>query len=161
MPSALLQAKWRVALWSVALGVIAAIPCGIVSESSTTAGVNQPGSVTKLGTSFDPASALVGFLLGAATGALIGTLWYLPGYGKAAAAALLTAVGGLVGLVVAALVGAQTHIVVTSNSVTADHGAPPGVLAVGFVLGLVTTALTLWGVRHWARGSRADTAVAG
>jgi hypothetical protein len=93
-------------------------------------------------------------------GALIGTLWYLPRYGRAAAATLLTGVGGLAGLVTAALVGAKTTIVVTGNSVSADRSVPAGVLIGGFALGLAVTALALWGVLRSAPLRREGTALA-
>ena len=154
------HSRWRIALWSVTLGLIFALPSGIIVEGSSTAGVNQPGPVTTLGTSFDPASALAGFLVGAAAGALVGTLWYVPRYGRATAVVLLTALGGLAGLVAVALVGAQTIIVVSGNSVSAYHGAAPGVLVAGFAVGAAATALALWGVLSYARHPRSGPAVA-
>jgi hypothetical protein len=123
-----------------------AAPSSVVFEGLGTAEVNQAGSITTQGMTFDLASALAGLLLGTAAGAVIGTLWYLPGYGQTTAAVLLTAVGGLAGLVTAAVVGARTHLVVTDKAVSADHGAPPGVLVAGLALGLAVTALALWGV---------------
>jgi hypothetical protein len=151
--------KWRVAFWSLAFGVIFAIPSGVVLESAGTAAGNPSGSDITVGMSFDPSSALTGLLLGTAVGALTGMLWYLPRYGTATAAVLLTAIGGLAGTVTAALVGARTTVIVSGNSMSMEHGAPSGVLVLGFALGVVMTALALWSVRRSAWLQRADPAV--
>jgi len=158
MPITHSPVKWRVAFWSLAFGMIFAIPSGVVLESAGTAAGNPSGSSIAVATSFDSSSALTGLLLGTAVGALIGTLWHLPRHGQATAAVLLTAIGGLAGTVTAALVGARTTVIVSANSMSMEHGASSGVLVLGFALGVVMAALALWSVRRSAWLQRAEPA---
>ena len=157
-----LQVTWRIALWSLVLGVIFAIASGIVHESSSssTSEANQLHSVTTMGTSFSFTLALEGLLIGAVAGAVIGTLWFLPKYGRAAATVLLILVGGFAGLAAAGFIGAQTTMVVSGNSVSVEHGPPREMLVVGTVLGMVVTAVAVWGIRRSTRRQHQNTGIA-
>jgi hypothetical protein len=87
---------------------------------------------------------LLGFFLGAPFGGLIGVLWGRKGLVGALGFGLVTLTGGLAGLTMAGLLGAQTRVTVSGNSVSMEHGATTPVLIGGAALGLVLGALGAW-----------------
>jgi hypothetical protein len=140
------QAKWRIVLWSLTIGLVFAIPSGVSIESSNSLNGDQGTGAFVPVKSFHFSSALAGFLVGAMTGCVISALRYLPKIGPALVAVFLTGIGGLAGTMIAALFGARTTIVVTGNSVRGEHGAPDEILVVGAILGATLTALAMWGI---------------
>ena len=132
----------RVLIWSISVGLLFAAISGI--QSSGGAESNQAGASASLQTFFAPEAAFLGFLPGALFGALVGTLWGRPGFCGVLGFVLVTLLGGVAGLMAAGLLGADTRMVVSTNSVYVDHGASPAVLVGGAVFGLVLSALGAW-----------------
>jgi hypothetical protein len=134
----------RALLGALVVGLLFAAICGIGVSSSGGAEVNQPVATASLQTTFDPGSALLGLLIGAPLGVLAGALWGRRGLAGVAGFILVTLAGGLAGLVVAGLVGAQTEVSVTGRTIVVYHGTAAEVLGGGAVLGLVLGALVAW-----------------
>jgi hypothetical protein len=64
---------------------------------------------------------------------------------------LVAIMGGVVGLVVAALLGAETRVSVSGGAVETYHGARPVVLVAGAALGMVLGGLAAWSLDPLAR----------
>lgn len=130
----------HVLTWSISIGLLFAAISGIGIQSS---GEHYQGETwAKFRPVFAPETAFIGSLVGAAFGALVRLLWGLPAFGRMIAGALVTLTGGIVGLMAAALLGAETTIIVSVNSVQGHHGTSPAVLGGGLILGLILGALS-------------------
>jgi hypothetical protein len=129
-------------LFAVALGVSASTSG--VASSSDGREAGQPRVAPGVQTVFSPTFALVGLMLGTPIGAAIGFLWGRSGLSGALGLILVTLVGGLVGLMAAGLLGAETRVAVIDTSASMEHGAPLGVLIGGGVLGVIGGAACAW-----------------
>ena len=140
--------RQRVVFCAVAVGLLSAAMFGIgVSSSSgseAATGPDRPVSSVRVETVFDPALAVVGFLLGVPIGGLAGFLWGRKGLAGAIGFVLVTLLCGFAGLMAAGLLGAETRVIVSGNSVSSHHGAPPIVLLSGALLGTVLGAIAAW-----------------
>jgi hypothetical protein len=140
----------RIVASALAVGVLFAIATGVsVATSEPDA---NPRVAPSVHTVFSPEFALVGFVLGSPIGAAIGFLWGRSGLVGVLGLLLVTLVGGFVGLMAAAFLGAETRTAVTETSVSMDHGAPAEVLIVGAVLGMIGGASVAWLFRPSKRG---------
>jgi len=74
----------------------------------------------------------------------IGAVWSRKGLSGAFGSVLVTLTGGFAGVTAAALLGAQTQVAVSANSVSVEHGAPVPVLVAGAALGLLLGGLGAW-----------------
>jgi hypothetical protein len=127
---------------------------GVPSAGGTTPGT--PGASAHVETYFSPGPGALGFVLGASLGGLAGWLLGQSGAGGVIGFGMVTAASGLAGVAVAGMAGAETRVTVIGNGVEVEHGARPGVLAFGAVLGLAVGALMAWrfgtAVRHVPAG---------
>lgn len=127
---------------AIGVGSLSAVLCGVGLSSSGSAG--PAGASARVETVFAPGPAAGGFLAGALIGGLVGFLWGRGGLAGAVGFVLVTLLGGCAGLAVAGLVGAETRVTVSGNSVATDHGAPTPVLLGGAVLGIILGAIGAW-----------------
>lgn len=132
----------RVTLCAVAVGALFAVALGVGTEGGGR--VDQTGSYAEVRSVFAPGLAVLGFLVGAPLGAVVGIIWGRRGIGSLIGFGLVACFGALVGLVAAGLLGAETRMSVTANTSEAEHGPRPIVLAVGAALGLLLGSLTAW-----------------
>jgi hypothetical protein len=142
------RSGWRALLGALAVGLLFAALCGIEASGSGRAEPNQSTATASVGTGFDAGSALLGWLLGAPLGGLAGALFGRRGLAGAAGFILVVLAGGLAGLVVAALLAAQTRVAVSGNSVSVEHGAPVPALVAGAALGLLLGGLGAWWIDY-------------
>lgn len=137
--------RTRVLVCALVVGFLFAVLAGLDARHSLSSDETDTSARTEIG--FAPVAALVGFVAGALIGTLSGILWTRPGMVGWVGMAAVTAAGGLAGLTVAALAGAETRTAVVGNSVSMDYGASAGVLAAGAAVGTVVGALAAWRFR--------------
>jgi len=138
----------RIVSCAVTVGVLFAVVSGVsVSGSASSSDAAAPG----VETGFSPTFALIGLLAGAMIGSGIGFFWGRSGAGRNLGFLLVTLLGGFTGLMAAALLGAQTVVTATATSSSMEHGAPPGVLLGGAVVGMIGGAACAWCFRPSAR----------
>jgi hypothetical protein len=132
---------------ALVVGVLCAALLGIESTSSASGSGDKSGAGT-VQVIVAPGLSLLGFLVGAPFGGLIGAVWSHKGLAGALGSVLVTLTGGFTGLTAAALLGAQTRVAVSANRVAVEHGAPIPVLVVGAALGLILGGLGAWWVDY-------------
>ncbi len=132
---------------ALVVGALCAALLGIESTSSASSSGDTSGAGT-VQVTVAPGLSLLGFLLGAPVGGLIGAAWSRKGLAGAVGSVLVTLTGGFAGLTAAALLGAQTRVSVSANGVSVEHGAPTPVLVAGAALGLVLGGLGAWWVDY-------------
>jgi len=138
---------------ALVVGVLCAALLGIESSSSASGNRDKAGA-SAVEVMVVPGLSLLGFLIGALFGGLIGTFWGRKGLVGIIGFVLVTLTGGFVGLTAAALLGAQTRVAVSGNGVSVEHGAPMPVLVAGGALGLILGALGAW----WFDSQRSGSA---
>lgn len=140
--------KSRIIACALAVGVLFAVVTSVsVSRSPVVSKPRAESEIPTVQTVFSPLLALTGFMLGAPIGAAVGFFWGRSGLVGVLGLILITLTGGFAGLMVAALLGAETRVAVTDHSVSMEHGAPLDVLIGGAVLGLVGGGLCAWWFR--------------
>jgi ammonia channel protein AmtB len=149
--------RYGVTLLSLVFGLATAILFGFGVGGSASLGPG--GNVTIMQPGFSPKLSLIGFVIGSAVGAVVGSLWRLPRYGKRIAVILLTMFGGIFGLLAAAVFAAPTTIVVSGNSLTYTHGRFGVVELVVALLGIAITVLTIWRSDYSMRHRKAIAAI--
>jgi hypothetical protein len=129
----------RVAACAFVVGALFASLAGLHAGQSSDAGGNRFG--------FAPVAALVGFAVSGIVGAAIGELWGRRGVVGLVGMVLVVAVGGLLGLEVAGLAGAESRTIVEGNAVGTEFGATRPILLIGAALGTGAGALVAWRFR--------------
>ena len=125
------------------VGVLCAALLGTEATSSASGSGDNAGA-SSVQTMVVPGLSLLGFLIGALFGGLIGAFWGRKGLVGIIGFVLVTLTGGFAGLTAAALLGVQTRVAVSGNGVSVEHGAPMPVLVAGAALRLIFGALGAW-----------------
>src|SRR5262249_56315420 len=131
-------------LWAIAIGLLFAAVCGVGVQASGGAAVNESRSVTTVRLTYAPDVGLIGALVGVPLGCLIAALWGRGRIAHGVAFALVMLVGGLAGLMIAAVLGTETKTTVSGNAVQVDHEASAALMAGGAVSVLILSGLAAW-----------------
>src|SRR4051794_20664578 len=91
----------RIALWGILVGLVFAALLGVWAESAGRIDFNQAAERPAVRTAFAPGLALLGLLVGAPLGGLVGGLLGRPGLRGALGMGLAALAGGLAGPVAA------------------------------------------------------------
>jgi hypothetical protein len=138
---------------ALVVGVLCAALLGMESTSSANGNGDMAGA-SAVEIRVVPGLSFLGFLIGAPFGGLIGAFWGRSGVVGIIGAVLVCLTGGFAGLTLAALLGAQTRIIVSGNSTSVQHGAPMPILVVGGSLGLILGALAVWWLDYRRTGQQ-------
>jgi hypothetical protein len=133
----------RIIAGALVVGVLFAALAGLQAGQS----LDDRGTTAGVEFSFAPVAAVAGFAVGAIAGGLVGALWARRGFTGLVRMVLVAAVGGLLGLTVAGLAGAESRTVVEGNAVGTEFGPRPPVLVAGAAVGTVAGALVAWRFR--------------
>jgi hypothetical protein len=101
----------------------------------------QPPTIPTVQYEFSPMLALIGLMLGSLLGAAVGALWHRS---RVAGAILVSLLCAFIGLMAAALLGAETQVTVSDTSVSMTHGPADNVLIGGAGLGMLLGIICVW-----------------